>query len=799
MYLDISMTFLTNCLIALSLSLIYSVFAFESKSIPDWVKTLAQGLAVGLVGIVVMTYPYTLTEGVIFDSRSIIMLTSSMYFGFIPAFMGGSFLIVYRIILGGPGTIPGILHIIIPLIVGSIWNIKRLKHSNPKVNNITLVEMYILLLFTQLLVISMGYLFPNKIPTESLNQIILPIIIINPLAGLAVSIFFSLNRRNYYINQELRQQKNLFDTIFNESNSAMFIVDANTKKFVDVNDTACRLYGYSKEEFKTFGISKLNPLPDQELERLTQLALANEQNQFSDKHFTKSGDVLYVETISSPVVINDQPFLFFSTINTTSKRTQKERLEQTQLQLDSALKNIHDAVILVDKYGDVEMINRSAETILNVDQSYLGKPLNSLLDVSFESYNSLANVLDDVIVHLKSIEINDVQIYPKDTTQEIRVHFSISPLIDSTGLLIGSMIIVRDITEQLSQYKKIQFISQHDAVTSLFNRHFLETELMRLDTKRQLPISFIIGDVNGLKLVNDAFTHDEGDRLLIEIASILSKAVRSEDILGRWGGDEFLILLPQTTHDNAEKIVKRIQDLSQKSFYNTITPSISLGIGTKTSKDQNIEDILLLAEKNMYAHKTLIGPKMRDETYHKLIEKLEVINPEFTSHHERCKQLAIAFGSYLNRSPKDIEMLGKIAGNHDIGKVSLSNPNIDREDNIIHDKQHVRLHVESGYRILNALPNFADISKYVLHHHENWDGTGYPEGLKGNDIPFFSRVVRVVEMYDSLMYHPDSETSHNVDKTIDILRSRKGHQLDPDLTEALIEMTQNPSNITKKV
>ncbi|MCF7925619.1 MAG: diguanylate cyclase [Candidatus Izimaplasma sp.] len=792
MFFDVVIPFVTNIILLLSLSLIYSVYSIESK-VPTYVRKIIMGIAVSIIGFIIMSYPYETIPGIFFDGRSIVMITSGMYLGTLPTIMGAITLTIYRIVIGGAGTIPGIIEVILPAIVGLIWRYKRLLNNKVKLNSITLLEQYIIILITQATVIAIGYLFPNQIPPQIINQLFIPIIIINPLGGLGISVFMLKNRINFFTTQEINENKIKYDTLFNNTSSAAFVYDPELKKFTDVNQTAITMYGYSYQEFLQIGIGDLNPLPSAEIDRLVAKALKNEQNYFTAKHITKQGNVISIETYSSAIKLAGKWVLFLS-VNDISHRIEKQsQIEHMQLQLKTALASIHDGVILTDKYGDIELVNETAKTLINVQSSIIGKPVVHTIRFFFNNDTNLEKLIQQLSSERQSIQFKQITLIQENTNTNKYVDISLSPLENTAGDLSGIILILRDITVEKEQFEQIRFISQHDAVTKLYNRFFLEEEIKRLNTKRQLPLSFIIGDVNGLKLVNDAFGHHEGDNLLIEISSILSKAVRAEDILGRWGGDEFLILLPQTTHENAEIIVNRIRDLCQKSYYNTIIPSISLGIGTKKTLDESVDDVLLLAEKEMYAEKTKIGPIMRENTYQRLRETMDELNLDFKNHHQRCAELAEQFGTYLNRPQKEVKLLKKIAFNHDLGKISLDRNLLDvvYEDNDA--RSNMKLHVENGYRILNALPNYTDIANYVLHHHENYDGSGYPENLSGEQIPYLSRIMRLIEVYDSMTNDNNYGEAKSQEEALKLIKDDTGKKYDPELADAFIKMINQNS------
>jgi diguanylate cyclase (GGDEF)-like protein/PAS domain S-box-containing protein len=161
----------------------------------------------------------------------------------------------------------------------------------------------------------------------------------------------------------------------------------------------------------------------------------------------------------------------------------------------------------------------------------------------------------------------------------------------------------RDISEEKQKEKEIKFLLFHDELTGVYNRRFLEEELERLDTSRQLPLSIMMIDVNGLKLINDSFGHHIGDSLLKKVAANLKAGVRKEDIVARFGGDEFAILLPQTSKQDAEIIADRIKQNCSQSYIKGNVISVAIGIAAKSTVSENIEEIFKLADDRMYYDK----------------------------------------------------------------------------------------------------------------------------------------------------------------------------------------------------
>jgi diguanylate cyclase (GGDEF)-like protein/PAS domain S-box-containing protein len=464
-------------------------------------------------------------------------------------------------------------------------------------------------------------------------------------------------------------------------------------------------------------------------------------------------------------------------IDISGRKQAEEKLRQTASELLAVFQAIPDLFFSFSADG-------TYQKQLAGRPSDLFHPAVGLIGKQIDDSEKLGRQFREAIIHSLETQAPVVTEYP-------------IPLDGETGFFEARFIpmlkdqvivVVRNISERKQVEERLKYLGFHDIMTGLYNRSFFEEEIKRLDAARQLPLSIIIGDIDGLKLVNDTFGHRKGDQLIIKVARVIKKACRAEDIVCRWGGDEFAILLPKTGPETADKICERIRKTCGKAKGDLIPVSVSLGGATKRDPNQNIDGVLREAEDMMY-WKKLGSNNTRFSVVTYLQRSLADKNGEPADHGQRIKDLVLKMGDALQLSKTEREELSILAVLHDIGEIAIPEKILLKPCYLSPEEwQIMKEHPGIGNSIARSVPNLTAIAEAILTHHEHWDGSGYPNGLQGARIPLPSRILSVVDAYDAMITgRPYKEAIGHLEALEEIERC-SGTQFEPALVDLFVRI-----------
>ncbi|MEF9991916.1 MAG: diguanylate cyclase [Peptostreptococcaceae bacterium] len=395
---------------------------------------------------------------------------------------------------------------------------------------------------------------------------------------------------------------------------------------------------------------------------------------------------------------------------------------------------------------------------------------------------------DKYIMNTKKIKISERKIVNSDGSIRIEETTKV-PVISGDGKVWGIVGLASDVTEKIELKEKLIKLSYTDSLTQVYNRACFEEKINELNKEEYLPIGVIMGDVNGLKLVNDTFGHLEGDKLLIAITNILKFVANEEDYIFRWGGDEFVILMPNCNEVRCEQVIANIIEECKKSQFNLIEMSISLGASIKNKLNIDIYENLKEAEEKLYRQKFLKEKSIRSSIILSLCQSLHEKNVETQAHTQRLIKHAIEIGKKLGFTIAQLDELELVTKLHDVGKIGVSEDILLKKQKLNDEEfKMIKSHTEKGYRILQASNELSHVARGVLTHHERYDGCGYPLGLSGEEIPIMARIVNVVDSYDAMTNDRGYNKIKSKKDAIKEIEKCKGTQFDPNIADIFINI-----------
>ena len=545
---------------------------------------------------------------------------------------------------------------------------------------------------------------------------------------------------------------------------------------------------------------------EQKEKRAAELIIANKELAFQNEEKEKRAAELIIankelafqneekENRAAELIIANKELAFQ---NVEKEKRANELLIERQL-FEKTLISIGDGVISIDKDKNVLFMNTIAEELTGwLKNEAIGQPINKVFNIINELTRSRGEDVIGKVINSKTIRYieNHKILISKDGSEKL-IENSVAPILDKDNSVVGVVVAFRDFTEKWEKLRKIEHLNFHDDLTGLYNRRFFEEELLRLDKSRNLPMSIIMGDINGLKLINDSFGHKTGDELLKMSAYAIKNACREDEIVARFGGDEFAIILPKSSAAQVEGIIDRIKCSLLSLKISGIDVSVAFGFGTKNHIEQDILTIVKEAEDYMYRNKLFESSSMHFKTIEIISNALFEKNGRELLHSERVSKLCELLALKLGFDKDHIAFIKTTGLMHDIGKIAIEDNILNKVGKLSVDEyKEIKKHPEIGYRILGSVSEFSELAIHVLQHHEKWDGSGYPKGLKGEEISVDARIIALADTYDAITSY---RTYHNIrskDVAIEEIKRCLGTQFDPRLGNKFIELVSENADI----
>ena len=435
------------------------------------------------------------------------------------------------------------------------------------------------------------------------------------------------------------------------------------------------------------------------------------------------------------------------------------------------------------------------------------------------------NFLEEIIVNGFHWQMSDIQGFTLNSMSMVFVTF-----------VAGHF---RHVSHQLTLAQaELKKLALTDTLTQLPNHRAmvdqLEKELERAQRYGR-PFSLLFFDADRFKHVNDTYGHGVGDAVLRQISERANSVLRGGDTLGRFGGEEFVLLLPEADSDTAWLVAERVRTSIAASPVATaevpggVAMTVSIGIGTYLQDGQQAHELLSQADEAMYVAKRLGRNQVRTATVVRqmaddpvlmallregerseaaeragtsseqvnltssakmvfsLMSLIELRDHGMRDHSRAVSELATAIAQEMELSQQQVELIGTAGLLHDVGKVGIPDALLQHAGRLSANEHSViRRHPEVGAEILDASLSLRDLVPAVRHHHEHWNGKGYPAQLSGTDIPLAARIIGVAEAYDAIVRGSSYQASRSKEEAVEELQRRAGTQFDPTVVQALL-------------
>ena len=604
------------------------------------------------------------------------------------------------------------------------------------------------------------------------------------IVALALVLYY-ITRSQAKVKKELEHSHQLLNYIIQHNNAAVAVHDRDLK-YIYVSDQYLKQYRVTEKN--VIGKHHYDVFPDlpKKWRKVHQRVLKGEVlREDRDPYPRENGSVDYTRWECRPWFKNDGEIggiiVYTEVIN-------------DQIRIEKALEDSRDELLLLMDHLPIgvgihqleptprfQYLNENFSEILETDDATLME--RDFLEMIFQDENERARVREQLRDLMKTSETTslhwlDVPIKRPNSMKHVSLY---TIKMHGENRLITTLI---DVTTQKLREEDIIKMSNEDVVTGIPNRKYFSERFNALDHTMNYPLVMLLIDVDGLKLINDAFGFDVGTKVLKNVAKAVQHVARKRDVYARVGSDEFALLMTKSTPEEIENVKQRIHERIQSIAIDNMEFTITIGSAAKTSRDTLFSELYRAAEEDMYRKKVLEKRSSRSNTIQAILATLTDKFHVEKVHSERVGDIAQRIGEALALDAENLKEL-KMAGElHDIGKISIPDHILGKASKLDKDEWTImKEHTIQGYNILRAADEYSALANYALTHHERFDGSGYPKNLKGDDIPLFSRIIAIADAFEAMTADRPYRKALTYDMAMKELNDYAGTQFDPKIVK----------------
>lgn len=629
----------------------------------------------------------------------------------------------------------------------------------------------------------------SKVPVFSENQVETMVSYIFRLAHLTDEKYFSRNRTKEFNdmlwerNERLCASEANYRTIFNVSNDGIIIYDVMSGHIIDMNGKACEITGYSHTEINlSLKANAKGKFPHSINEFLPYLAEigTGETKVFEWKLQHKGGRHVWVEVNLKVSAVGEKERVVAVLRDISQQKNAEKELRKSKSSNAAFINAIPDSMFIIRRDGMLLDYKPGKEQLFVSHEMFVGRSVYEIFPPKLA-----VQTMGAIEITLATGEVETFE-YQLPVSDQV-MHYEARVAVSGEDEVLA---ICRNITEKKQMEERVNYLRLYDGLTNLYNRAFFEEEMKRLQSMDAGPRGVLVCDTDGLKVINDTLGHDIGDIILQSVAQILASCFQNGDVVSRIGGDEFAVILSSTSVKKFADCQQRIRESVDRYNAENPTVPISLSMGYAASeKDSDINALYKEAENNMCREKLLQQKSVRSAIVQALMKALEARDFMTEGHGERLQELIQRFAEAVGLPDSANADLQLFAHFHDIGKVGIPDSILFKPGNLREEEwQVMRKHCEIGHRIAMSTPDLAPIGQFILKHHEWWNGSGYPLGLKGKDIPLQCRMLSIIDAYDAMTCDRPYRRAMDRMTALSELKRCAGTQFDPELVEIFCQL-----------